>query len=100
MKDSNYFEYHRIYTEINEILCDAEAIVKSKAAPKNIWKIYQRILEYECLSEELKDHLYDVSSEIPSTLSNTDVGHSQTPSKLIFYIEKHTIGFHSNTNFV
>ena len=78
MKDSNYFEYHRIYTEINEILCDAEAIVKSKAAPKNIWKIYQRILEYECLSEELKDHLYDVSSEIPSTLSNTDVGHSQT----------------------
>ena len=78
MKESNYFESQRVYNEINEILCDAEAVVKNKSAPKHIWKIYQRILEYECISEELKEHLYDISSEIPSTLSNTNVGNSQT----------------------
>ena len=78
MKESNYFESQRVYNEINEILCDAEAVVKNKSAPKHIWKIYQRILEYECISEELKEHLYDISSEIPSTLSNTNVGTSQT----------------------
>lgn len=74
MKDRNYFDYHRIYCDVNDIIGEAEALLRSKSPLNHIWEIYQRVLEFENISTELKNHLNDLSSDISDYNS---VGYSQ-----------------------
>ena len=75
---SNFFSYQKTHSEINELLAESEAFLENKPALKHFWTIYDRVSKYEYLSEELKEHLYDITLEIPSSLGSNKVGFSQS----------------------
>lgn len=78
MRINNYFHYQKVFNEINGIIGECEAILINKPKIKQIWKIYQRILNYEHLSQEIKDNVLDVSIEIPGALETCNIGDSQS----------------------
>ena len=45
MKISNYFQYKKIYSEINGIIAECEGLLINKPNTKHIWTIYQKVID-------------------------------------------------------